>query len=220
MSNSAADESSPGHRLHLGIVDRVRVRVGYGRTVNGPASDVFLLDLPGVDAGGAFDEAPYLESLEPILDAGTGVSPTYTVHVNRSRASWSAGESDVEIRVHLATGSKSPLAQAAVDAVADAFKRALEYAGTPEAVTLHHDEAIEHARARVVEAYPELHSVVLTVSEEEHRAAEGAWRVGFRGRDLDRYVVMLGFVEGYSGSARVQHVPQIEVIDSVGSESF
>lgn len=219
MGSSADHDGSPGRRLRLGTVDRVRVRVGYGRTVNGPASDVFLLDLPVVAAGAAFDEAPYLERLEPILDAAAGASPEFAVHVNRSHASWGAGESHVEIRVDLATGGESPVTQADVDAVAASLERVLEHAGTSEAATLDHDGAIEQARARVVEAYPEADPVDLTVSDEEHRAAEGAWRVGFRGRDLDRYVVLLGFVSGHPGSARVQHRPQSEVIDSVGSES-
>jgi hypothetical protein len=64
-----------------------------------------------------------------------------------------------------------------------------------------------------------VHSDVLSVSEEEHRAAQGSWSVGLRTRELDRYLVVVGFLDGYAGSAHVRHEPRSEVLDAVGSES-
>lgn len=223
MTTAAADDSdttAPG--LRLGTVDRVRVRVGYRRSADAPVSDVFLLDLPGGRAVGAFDEAPYLRALEPVLEVGGGLggraAPAYSVHVDRGGTSTGAG--DVEIRVEVTTGDTSaPLAPEAVVAAAGAFTRTLAAGGDPDSVELHHDDAIEQARDLAGEAFPELRSGALTVSEEEHRAAEGRWTVGFRTGDRDRYVVVVGFVDGYTGSAHVHHEPRSEVLDSVGSES-
>ena len=221
MASAAADEPrASGHELQLGRVDQVRVRVGYGRTPDGPAYEVFLLDLPEAGTGGTFDEMPYLEALEPILYALADAPLDYSVHVDRSRTSWSSAAGDVEIRVSLTTGSTSTtLGATALDAVTNAFRTVLDLAGPSEPLLLGHDEAIARARARVEEAFPEVHSDVLSVSEEEHRAAQGSWSVGLRTRDLDRYLVVVGFLDGYAGSAHVRHEPRSEVLDAVGSES-
>jgi hypothetical protein len=219
-SAAAEDPRSVRHELHLGKVDQVRVRVAYSRMLDGPAYDVFLLDIPGVGAEGAFDEMPYLETLEPILYADERAPRDYSVHVNRNHTSWGAAAGDVEIRVNLMGGRMSTtLTAAALDAVTDAFRTVLGRGSAPESVELLEDEAVASACARVEEAYPEVHSDVLSVSEVEHRAAERAWSVGLRTHDLDRYLVLLGFLDGYAGSAHIRHEPRSEVLDSVGWET-
>jgi len=221
MASAAAGEPRPsGHELQLGRIDQVRVRVGYGRTPDGPAYEVFLLDLPEAGTGGTFDEMPYLEALEPILYALADRPLDYSVHVDRSRTSRGSAAGDVEIRVSLTTGSTSiALGATALDAVANAFRTVLKLAGPPKPLVLGRDEAIARAMARVEEAFPEVHSDVLSVSDEEHRAAQGSWSVGVRTRDLDRYLVVVGFLDGYAGSAHVRHEPRSEVLDAIGSES-
>ena len=213
-----AGSDASGHVLNLGRVDLVRVRVSYGRMLEGPEHDVFLLDLPG---GGEeeepFDEMPYLEALEPILYSDTETPSVYSVHVNRSHTSWGSGAGDVEIRMSLTTGLRATT-KPAFQAVTDAFRRVLEHAGRLEPAAFGHDEAIASARTRVEEAYPAVHSDALRISSEEHRAAQGSWSVGLTTRDLDRYVVVVGFLDGYPGSAHVRHEPRSEVLDSLGSE--
>lgn len=220
MASAAAGEPrASGHELQIGRIDQVRVRVGYSRTPDGPAYEVFLLDLPGAGTDGTFDEVPYLEALEPILYALADPPLDYSVHVDRSRTSRAAA-GDVEIRVSLTTGSTSiAFGATALDGVKNAFRTVLEVAGPPESPVLRHDEAIARAMVRVEEAFPDVHSDVLSVSEEEHRAAQGSWSVGLRTRELDRYLVVVGFLDGYAGSAHVRHEPRGEVLDAVGSES-
>jgi len=213
----AAGSAATGHVLNLGRVDLVRVRVSYGRMLEGPEHDVFLLDLPGGGGEEPFDEMPYLEALEPILYSDADRPSVYSVHVNRSHTSWGSGAGEVEIRMSLTTGLRST-SQSAFDAVTDAFRRVLEHAGRLEPVALGHDDAIASARTRVEEAYPAVHSDVLRISSEEHRAAQGSWSVGLTTRDLDRYVVVVGFLDGYAGSAHVRREPRSEVLDSLGSE--
>jgi hypothetical protein len=219
MANEASDRSdSSEHELNLGSVDQMRVRVDYGRMLDGPSHDVFLLDMQ-VAATEAFDEMPYLEALEPILYAGAETPLVYSVNVNRHHTSWGSALGEAEIRLNLTTGRMSAmLAPTALDAVTLAFRRVREHAGGPVRPKLRHDDAIALARVRVEEAYPEVHSDALSVSDEEHRAAHDSWSIGLRTKDLDRYVVVIGFLDGYAGSAHVRHQPRSEVLDSVGSE--
>jgi hypothetical protein len=218
MASASADHSAPSeHELNLGTIDQLRVRVGFGRMLDGPAHDVFLLDVP-VAAGEAFDETPYLEALEPILYAESETPLVYSVNLNRHHMSWGPSAGEAEIRLHVTTGSVSArLTSTALDAVTVAFRKVFEHSGRP-ARELRHDDAIALARVRVEEAYPEVHSDVLSVSDEEHRASHGSWSIGLRTRDLDRYVVVIGFVDGYADSAHIRHQPRSEVLDSVGSE--
>jgi hypothetical protein len=219
MANTAVDRSASGQLLHLGGVDQVRVRVAYARMIDGPAYEVFFLDLPGDRDNETFDEKPYLEALEPILHVGSDTPLDYSLHVNRSYTSSGSAAGDVEICVNLPICTKpASSVPTALDAVSTAFRRVLDHAGLPEPLQLGHDDAIAWARALVERAYPQVHSDVLWVSEEEHRAAQGAWLVGLCGPKLDRYVVVVGFLDGYVGSAHVRHEPASEVLDSVGLE--
>lgn len=218
MARTAADPpDSSGRVLHLGRVDRLRVRVGYGPALGEPARDVLLLDVP-LTGPDTFDEEPYLEALEPILYAAPAALLPYSVHLDRHHTSLGSVAGEVEIRMDLTTGA-GPLPTEAIEAVAHAFRRILDHAGAPERPELRHDDAIDRARAHVREAYPEMDPVELSVSDEEHRPAQGSWSIGLRRRtDLDRYVVVVGFLDGHPGSAHVHHHRRSEVLDSVGSE--
>ncbi|HEU4811148.1 MAG TPA: hypothetical protein VFT00_03310 [Nocardioides sp.] len=220
MAGTAADPSDPSVRvLHLGGVDQLRVRVAYGPAPDSPARDVFLLDVP-LEVADTFDEEPYLRALEPVLYAAAEAPLPYSVHLHRHHTSLGSPAGTVEIRMDLTTGNGSGrLSTAAVDAVATGFRRVLDHAGAPRRLELRHDDAIDRARAQVQEAYPEMEPAELTVSDEEHRPAQGSWSIGLRRlTDLDRYVVVVGFLDGHPGSAHVHHHRRSEVIDSVGSE--
>jgi hypothetical protein len=128
--------------------------------------------------------------------------------VSASRFGWPSSDS-----------MSTTLSAAALDAVTAAFWAVLDRGSAPEPVELLEEEAVASACARVEEAYPHVHSDVLTVSEVEHRAAQRAWSVGLRTRDLDRYLVVVGFLDGYAGSTHIRHEPRSEVRDSVGSET-
>jgi hypothetical protein len=221
MAKAAADHSdASGHVLSLGKVDRIRIRVAYGRDLDGPSHDVFLLDVPLAAAEEAFDEMPYLEALEPILYAGAEIPADYSVHLTRHHTSFGTTAGQAEIRMNLTTRSGSATLRAtALEAVTLAFRRVLDHTGRPERPELRHDDAIARARFQAQEAYPEMSSGGLSVSDEEHRATHGSWSVGLRTGDLDRYVVVVGFLDGYTGSAHVRHQPRSEVLDSVGSEA-
>jgi hypothetical protein len=219
MANTADHFDSSEHELNLGTVDQLRVRVSYGRMLDGPSHDVFLLDVP-VEADEAFDETPYIGALEPILYAGAETPLVYSMHVSRHHTSWGPALGEAEIRLNLTTGSRSAtIGATALDALTLAFRSVLEHVtGRPERPEPRHDDAIALARVRVEEAFPEVHSDLLSVSDEEHRAAHGSWSIGLRTRDLDRYVVVIGFLDGYPDSAHIRHQPRSEVLDSVGSE--
>lgn len=220
MARTAADPSdSSGRVLQLGRVDQLRIRVRYGPTLEDPAHDVFLLDVP-LAAADTFDEKPYLEALEPILYAAAAAPLPYSVHLHRHHTSLETAGGQVEIRMDLATGAESTrLPTAAIDAVAAGFRRVLDHTGPPGSPELRHDDAIDRARTHVQEAYPEMDPAELAVSDEEHRPAQGSWSVGLRRHtDLDRYVVVVGFLEGCPRSAHVHHHRRSEVLDSVGSE--
>lgn len=220
MARTAADPSDASARqLQLGRVDQLRIRLRYGPTLDAPAPDVFLLDVP-LAAADTFDEKPYLEALEPILYAAAAAPLPYSVHLHRHHTSLGATAGEVEIRIDVATGAApSRLPTAAVDAVAAGFRSVLEHTGPPGSLALRHDDAIDRARAQVREAYPEVDPAELTVSDEEHRPAQGSWSVGLRRHtDLDRYVVVVGFLDGCPDSAHVHHHRRSEVLDSVGGE--
>lgn len=218
MATTAADPSgSSAHVLHLGRVDRLRVRVGYGPALGEPPRDVFLLEVP-LTASHTFDEKPCLEALEPILYPAPAAPLPYSVHLDRHHTSLGSTAGEVGIRMDLGTGSGS-LPATAVEAVALGFRRILDHAGAHDRPQLHHDDAIDRARTHVQRAYPELDPADLSVSDEEHRPAQGSWSIGLRRHtDLDRYVVVVGFLDGHAGSAHVHHHRRSEVLDSVGSE--
>lgn len=220
MARRTADPSdSSGRVLHLGRVDQLRVRVGYGPALGDPPRDVFLLDVP-LEAADTFDEEPYLEALEPVLYAAVTAPLPYSVHLDRHHTSHGSSAGEVEIRMELSTGGESgSLPTGAIEAVAHGFRRILDHAGPPGRLELRHDDAIDRARAQVREAYPEMDPAELSVSDEEHRPAQGSWSIGLRRHtDLDRYVVVVGFLDGHPGSAHVHHHRRSEVLDSVGSE--
>jgi hypothetical protein len=210
----------PGVRplLDLGDVDLVRVRVGYGHLPDGPEHDVFLLELGGAGGAPGFDEGPVLEALQPVVGAGGAPARPFSLQVSRHHNSWRPGKSDLEVRVSLATGRNAPrLSADAVAEVADAFRAVRSLVGSAAAEPLPRDDAIARAFLLVGRFYPEVHSDVLSLSDEQHVAPHGAWSIGLRTRHLDRYVVELGFVDGDPACAHLRHERRSEVMDSVGT---
>ena len=73
MADAAADHpDASGQVLTLGKVDQVRVRVAYGRMLDGPPHDVFLLDW-GMTAQEA-SAAPNIVARGPVVSVETAIS--------------------------------------------------------------------------------------------------------------------------------------------------
>jgi hypothetical protein len=203
--------------LHLGRVDQLRVRLTYSRVLEGPAHDVFLLDVQPKDPTERFDEAPYLEMLEPVLHTHGAAPDPCVVHVNRTHRSWTASPGDAEIAIALSTGRATALDHDSTEVVRSAFRKVLEHVDAERTPPLSHHEAIIQARLRVEEAYPEAHADRLAVTDEEHIAARGMWSVGLVLSNLVRFHVLLGFVDGVAHTTHIRRMPGSEIVDSVGT---
>jgi hypothetical protein len=83
-------------------------------------------------------------------------------------------------------------------------------------VELRRDDAVKAAAAVVAHAFPEVDPRVLSLTDEEHHAAEGRWTVGLSVPGSMRFQVEVGLVPGVPGSAHVHRLPVGEVVDSVG----
>jgi hypothetical protein len=103
------------------------------------------------------------------------------------------------------------------DGVLRAFRDLMEMTGQPEPTPISRDAAIVRARRAAATAY-RLDPARLSLSVEEHHPAENSWALGLRTTAGDDYEVVIGFVDGYAGSSRVQHERRVEVSDSIGSE--
>jgi len=90
-------------------------------------------------------------------------------------------------------------------------------AGQPEPTPTSRDAAILRARRGAATAYA-VDPDTLSLSAEEHHPTENSWTFKLRTTAEDAYEVVVGFVDGYAGSVRVQHEQRIEVSDSIGSE--
>jgi hypothetical protein len=77
-------------------------------------------------------------------------------------------------------------------------------------------DAISGARAAVAHAFPGVDPEDLSLTDEEHHAAEGRWSVGLARPGVTRYQVQVGFVPDVPASAHVHRMPLGEVVDSVG----
>ena len=222
MASHAVGSSRP--LLTLGRVDLLRVQVGYRASPDGQAYQQFLLDLPVSEAGlardqDAFDEERALAALEPVLYAGSDAPRHYSLHQHRWHTSWGASPGALEIGLLVTTGTIATAAasDALHDGVTRAFRDLIEVAGPPEPTPTSRDAAILRARRGAATAYA-ADPDGLSLSAEEHRVAENSWTVRLRTTAGDDYEVMVGFVDGYAGSVRVQHGQRIEVSDSIGSE--
>jgi len=215
---SGVTEEPPSHRLlTLGRVDRVRVQVGYRARPDGPAYQVFLLDVPVPDGDGTLDEERVLEVLEPVVYAGTSTPRHYSLHQHRWHTSWGASPGALEIGL-LVTTARTPADRVADEPVAGAFRDLLALAGPlPVTEPTSREAAIVAAQRSVATAFA-VDPDTLSVSEEEHHHADNTWLVGLRATSGDEYDVLVGLVDGYAGSVRVRHHHRTEVSDSVGSE--
>ena len=210
--------------LTLGRVDMVRVQVGYRASPDGRAYQQFLLDLPVSEADSArdenaFDERRALAALEPVLYAGADAPRHYSLHQHRWHTSWGASPGALEVGLLVTTGTRATadVSDALHDSVTRAFRDLIELAGQPEPTPTSRDAAILRARRGAATAYS-VDPDGLSISTEEHHVAENSWTVRLRNTAGDDYEVVVGFVDGYAGSVRVQHEQWIEVSDSIGSE--
>jgi hypothetical protein len=223
MVGDTVDERASAPLLTLGRVDRLLVQVGYRAMPDGPAYQQFLLDLAISDevaAGdqGGLGEQTVLAALEPVLYVGAEAARHYSLHQHRWHTSWGASPGALEIGLLVTTGPRTKaLMEASHEGVARAFHGLLEMAGRPEPTPTSRDAAISRARRSAAATYA-VDPDALSVSAEEHHAAENSWTVGLRGAAGDEYDVVVGLVDGYAGSVRVRHEARLEVVDSVGSE--
>lgn len=220
---SHAAERSARPLLTLGRVDRLRVQVGYRASPDGPAYQQFLLDIPVPEADVAgdragLDEAPVLAALEPVLYAGAEAPRHYSLHQHRWHTSWGMSPGVLEIGILVTTGTSTvALSKALQEGATRGFRALLDLVGRPEPTTTSRDAAVLRARRSVAAAYA-LDPDTLSLSAEEHHAADNSWLVGLRSTTGDGYDVVVGLVDGYAGSVRVRHEERIEVFDAVGSE--
>ena len=209
--------------LRQGRVAGVRVTVACARTLDEVPHDVYLLDLtPSGEAeagGGRFDEVPYLECLEPVLDA-LGGSLSWLADVARTHSSDRDGVGQARLSVLLAfdtpPSSDGPGPDLAA-LVRSAMARMAAPLTPPEEAPLARGDAITVATAAVAHAFPHLDPQGLSLTDEEHHATEGRWSVGFAQPGVARFQVQLGFVPGVRTSAHVRSLPVGEVVDSVGT---
>jgi hypothetical protein len=223
MAGHAVDRRSSRGLLTLGPVDVVRIQVGYRADPDGPTYQHFLLDLSVPDTGvapdqDAFDERRVLTALEPVLYAGGGTPRHYSLHQHRWHTSWGPSRGALEVGLLVTAGTRAAAVAVAVrEAVVPAFRDLLELADRPAPTPTSRDAAVLRARRGAATAYA-LDPSALSLSAEEHRPAENAWRVRLRAPDGDEYDVQVGVVDGYAGSLWVRHGEHPEVFDSIGSE--
>lgn len=218
---SRSTDSSRG-LLTLGRIDRIGVQVGFRVSPDEPAHVQFLLDLsvPEAVAGDRdpFDERLVLAALEPVLHSGPGAARHYSLHRHMWHTSWGANPGALEVGLLVTTGTRTTANDSETsDGVARAFRDLMQVIGQPQPTRTSRDAAVSRARRGAASAFA-IDSDVLSLSTEEHHAAENTWTIGLRSTSGHEYEVVVGFVDGYAGSVRVRHRRRIEVPDSIGSE--
>ena len=215
---------SPRRLLTLGRVDRVRIQVGFRAGPEDRPHEQFLLDLSVPEADSArendgLDERQVLAALEPVLYAGAGAPRHYSLHQHRWHTSWGVSTGALDIGLLVTTGTRTTAAtsEASHDGVTRAFRDLMEMAGQPQPTPTSRDAAILRARRGAATAYG-VDPDVMSLSAEEHHPADNSWTVGLRSTAGDAYEVVIGLVDGYSGSVRVRHDLRVEVSDSIGAE--
>lgn len=206
--------------LRKGRVDGLRVTVACAGTLEDVPHDVYLLDLApaATTADDRFDEVPYLESLEPVLDFAGG-PPSWVVNVSRTHRGDRDGLGHAHLSVLLAVGGPPASGEPVPDltpVMRSAFSRMVaRFAPAPPA-PLARDDALAAAAAAVGHAYPDIDAQRLSLTDEEHHTDDGHWSVGLSVPGADRFRVLLGLVPGLHGSAHVHRMPPHEVVDSIG----
>lgn len=204
--------------VDLGRVDELRVRLAFSRAPEEPPHDVFLLDVRPVTGTGRFDESPYLDLLEPVLALPAGKRRRCVVQVNRTHRSWTDSPGEAEIAVALSSGrATSAMDHEATEVVRLALRKVLDRVEASRAPALAHQEAVGEARARVARVFTEVEADRLTVTDEEHHAAEGTWSMYLAVPAVARFHVLLGFVDGDPTTTHIQRLPSSEIVDSVGT---
>lgn len=222
QGSEMADPRSSRPLLTLGPVHVVRVQVGYRAGPEGPVHQQFLLDLP-VPEDAAGDREPLdvprvLATLEPVLYPDDGGPRHYSLHTHRWHTTWGQSPGALEIGLLVTAGTATAAASEGwLDSVSQGFRALMDVVGRPEPSTTPRDSAILRARRGVAASYG-LDPDDLSLSAEEHHAAENSWAVALRAPGGEAYDVVVGLVDGYAGSVRVQHQDRIEVSASVGSE--
>jgi hypothetical protein len=194
--------------LRQGRVAGLRITVACARSLDEMPSDVYLLELGPTDetalGEGRFDEVRYLEYLEPVLDAAGG-PPSWVVDVTRTHRSDHDGVGKAHLSVLLGMGR--PPSGTGPDP---------DLTPAPPAVEPTRDEALAAAADAVTHAFLGIDPDILSLTDEEHHAAERRWSVGLAVPGVARFQVQLGFVPGAPTSAHVRRLPVSEVVDSVG----
>jgi len=220
MASAEVRPSPPDPLLRLGPVRRLRVQVGYRVHPDEAAEDQFLLDLPLPEVDGrvadAFDEQRIFAALDPVVRVGGEASRHYSLHVHRWHTTWGPTAGAFEIGVTVTTGPRTA-AGASYDAVVEAFGTLMAMTDPLPDEALSRDAAATRAPGSVAAAYG-VDAETLVLTSEEHHRDRGAWGFGLRTPTLDRYAVLVGLIDGYAGSVRVQHAPAAEARDSVGTD--
>lgn len=207
--------------LREGRVDGLRVTVACARSLDEVPHDVYLLDLAptaGGSADGRFDEVPYLECLEPVLDAAGGPT-SWVVEVARTHRGDRAGLGQAHVSVLIAVGGPPATGELVPDLtplMRSAFSRMVGQFAPESPLALDRAAALDAAAAAVGHAYADVEPGRLSLTDEEHHADEGQWSVGLSVPGAARFRVQLGLVPGLHGSAHVHRMPLSEVVDSVG----
>ena len=211
-----------GASLREERVAELEVVVSIATDLDREPHDVYLLEVAlGTDGepGAGFDEAPFLEDLEPLLGEADS-SPQWAVDVSRTHRSDEGARGRARISLLLALAA-DPAAAAEPDvtaAVRDAFAR-VAARSTPATipVDLSHDAALDEARTAVARLFPGIDSRDLELTDEEHHALEGSWSLGLALPGVARFRVQVGLVAAVPHSVHVRRMPVGEVVDSVGT---
>lgn len=199
-------------------VDQVRVSLSYGAVLDGPAHDVFLLQLRPRRVEDVFDEVPYLELLEPVLHQHGAAPDPCVLQVTRTHRSWTGSPGEAEIALTLSTGRARPVGNGQAAVARDAMRSLLQWGGDGQAGPLRRRDALSAARELVRRAYPEARHDTLLVTDEEHLASAGMWSIGLAVPGAPaRFGAVLGFVDGHPRTAHLRRMPGSEVVDSVGT---
>lgn len=206
--------------LRKGRVDGLRIVVACARSLDEVPHDVYLLDLaPTTEAvaGSRFDEVPYLECLEPVLDSSGGRLP-WVVEVSRTHRADRDGLGEARLSVLLAVGGPPADGAPARDLtplMAEAFSRMVGRFA-PDSPVPDRADALNAAAAAVAHAFRDVDPATLSLTDEEHHVDDDCWTVGLAVPGATRFRVQLGLAPGLPASTHVHRVPQGEVVDSVG----
>lgn len=206
--------------LRNGRVDGLRVVVACARSLEDVPHDVYLLELADPTAAGdgaRFDEVPYIECLEPVLESAGGGLP-WVVEVTRTHRADRGGLGWAQVSVLLAVGGPPADGTPAPDLtplMTGAFSR---MSGRPEpgAEAPARADVLDAATAAVAHAFPDVDPRALSLTDEEHHADDGCWTVGLCVPGSARFRVQLGLAPGLPGSTHVHRMPLGEVVDSIG----